>query len=145
MSKHAAHFTVMLNDLKLTHRPDLGRRADETLYQGAIFFRSAGTSQEVDVVQSIRVAIAEPAGQCGEFAADALGAATAVWFLSGLLARVRAAHTLSDQIAASRVPDQIDNLGLGYPKERVLDCKGLLYKQTKQASKSVENLWMSCS
>jgi hypothetical protein len=131
MSKHAAHFAVVFDDLKLIHRSDLGRRADEALYQGAIFLRSAWAGQEVKVVETIRVAIAKPACESGEFAADALRTATAMWFLNGLLARVRATHTLFDQIAAARIPDQIDNLSLGYPKERVLDCKGLLNEQTE--------------
>lgn len=83
------------------------------------------------MVQAAGIAIAKPACEGGESAADALGATTAVRRLKGLLAGVRATHALSDQIAASRVSDQVDDLGLGHPKERILDCEGLFNKKTK--------------
>ncbi len=72
MAQHAAYFTVVLNDLKLVHRSYSGGRADEALDQCAILFRSAGIGQEVEMIQTARVEIAEPAGQCCESAADAL-------------------------------------------------------------------------
>ena len=56
-----------------------------------------------------------------------------------------ATHALLDQMAASRIADQIHNLGLGYPEEGVLDCKRLFDEITKQACEAIENLRMSGS
>jgi hypothetical protein len=53
--------------------------------------------------------------------------------------------TLLDQMAASRIADQIDNVGLGYPKKWIFHSKGLLKDQTEQVGETSENLRMSGS
>ena len=150
MAKHAAYLAVVFNYLEIIHRSNVCRRANETFHQGSIthlgvFAFEPFGREKVESVNRVRVAQRVPAGKSGELAADALGAATAVWRVLGLLMRVHATHALRNQMAASRVADQVDNLGLGYPKERILDCKSLLDEMTKQARKSIENLWMGRS
>ena len=106
-----------------------------------VAFESFGR-EKVGFIDRVRVVQRIPAGKSSELAADALGTPTAVWLFLGLLVCVHATHALLDQMAASRIADQIHNLGLGHPEERVLDCKRLLDKVTKQARKAVENLRM---
>src|ERR1051326_5715689 len=121
MSKHAAHFTVMLNYLQLVHGAYSGRHADEALNQCEILFRGTWAGQEVEAVKSSRIKVAEPAGKRSELAADALRTAPAVRLVGGLFVRVSATYSLRDQVAASRIPNQVDNLSLGDPQEGGLD------------------------
>lgn len=113
MSQDAAHFAVVFNNLLVAHRSDLGRSADEALYQSEIPVFETFARQEVDLVQAAGVAIAESTRECSVLAANALGAPTTVRLILGLFMRVHAAHAVLDQMAAPGVTNQIDNFGLG--------------------------------
>ncbi len=78
--------------------------------------------------------------QDSEPTVDALRADAAVGVLLGDLPGVGAARRKLDQVATAGVSDQLDHLGLGLPKEWILDDEWLRGQAAEEPGEPIEHL-----
>jgi hypothetical protein len=126
MIDHTAGLAKLAEELPVAHRLHFPRGSNQGFEQRQIGSVVTTSCQQVDLVHFHRVRIPEVAREGGEAAANTLRAQSAMSMQLSPVERVDAAHGVFDQVAAPSRANEIDDLCLGIPNERVLQAKLLL-------------------